>query len=69
MHALDTCSIGFTFVKTCEVFLCFVAIVRARSIMLTSLFFCFMSLASVTGFYTKDEPFSSAEKTPLKLEN
>ena len=32
-------------VKTCEVFLCFVAIVRVRSIML-----------SVTGFYTEDEP-------------
>ena len=32
-------------VKTCEVFLCFVAIVRVRSIMLTSLF----SLFYVTG--------------------
>ena len=32
-------------VKTCEVFLCFVAIVRDRSIMLTSLF----SLFYVTG--------------------
>ena len=28
-------------VKTCEVFLCFVAIVRVRSIMLTSLFALF----------------------------
>ena len=43
-------------VKTCEIFLCFVAIVRVRYIMLTSLF-CFTSLVSVPGFYTEDEPF------------
>ena len=43
-------------VKTCEIFLCFVAIVRVR-VMLTSLFFfCFTSLMSVTGFYTEDGP-------------
>ena len=35
-------------VKTCEVFLCFVAIVRVRSIMLTSLFSVF--------YVTEDEP-------------
>ena len=39
-------------VKTCEVFLCFVAVVRVRAIMLTSSIY----LLIVTGFYTKDEP-------------
>ena len=45
-------------VKTCEVFLSFVVIVRVRAIVLTSLFslICFTSLVSVTGFYTEDEP-------------
>ena len=43
-------------VKTCEVFLCFVAIVKVRSIMLTSLFCCFTSLVSVKGSYTEDKP-------------
>ena len=43
-------------VKTCELFLCFVAIVRVRSIMLTSLYSLFYVTVSVTGFYTEDEP-------------
>ena len=46
-------------VKTCEVFLCFVAIVRVRAIVLTSLFSLFTSLVRVTGFYTEDEPIYS----------
>ena len=47
-------------VKTCEVFLCFLAIVFLGSIVLTSLWLlcihCFTSLVSFTGFYTEDEP-------------
>ena len=48
-------------VKTCEGFLCFIAIIFLASIVLTSqwpLFFhCFTSLVSFTGFYTEDERF------------
>ena len=41
-------------VKTYEVFLCFVAVVSLRFIMLTSFFFlCFTSLVSVTGAYER----------------
>ena len=44
-------------VKTCEVFLCFVAIVRVRVCYVDFfVFFCFTSLVSVTGSYTEDEP-------------
>ena len=48
-------------VKTCEVFLCFLAIFFSRSsIVLTSQWLlcihCFTSLVSFTGFYTEDEP-------------
>ena len=44
-------------VKTCEVFLCFVAIVRVRVCYVDFfVFFVFTSLVSVTGFYTEDEP-------------
>ena len=40
-------------VKTCEVFLCFVAIVRVR-VYYVYFFVCFMSQVSVTVSYTKD---------------
>ena len=47
-------------VKTCEVFLCFLAIIFLGSIVLSSQWLlcihCFTSLVSFTGFYTKDEP-------------
>ena len=43
-------------VKTCEVFLCFVAIVRDRVYYVDFFVFRFTSLVSVTGFYTEDEP-------------
>ena len=42
-------------VRTCELFLCFVAIIRVRAIVLTS-FFCFTSLVSFTGSYTEAQP-------------
>ena len=49
-------------VKTCEVFLCFLAIFFLGSIVLTSQWLlcihCFTSLVSFTGFYTEDEPKS-----------
>ena len=48
-------------VKSCEFFLCFLAIIFPGSIVLTSQWLlcihCFMSLMSFTGFYTEDEPF------------
>ena len=47
-------------VKTCEVFLCFLAIILLGSIVLTSQWLlcihCFTSLESFIGFYTEDEP-------------
>ena len=47
-------------VKTCEVFLCFLAIVFLGSIVLTSQWLlcihCFTSLVSFTGFYTEVNP-------------
>ena len=45
-------------VKTREVSLCFVAILRVRVYYYLDsfVFFCFTSLASVTGSYTEDEP-------------
>ena len=47
-------------VKTCEVFLCFLAIIFLGSNVLSSQWLLcihwFMSLVSFTGFYTKDEP-------------
>ena len=47
-------------VKTCEVFLCFLAIIFLGSNVLTSQWLpCthfFTSAVSFTGFYTKDEP-------------
>ena len=44
-------------VRICELFLCFVAIVRVRAIMFTSLFsFFFTSLGSFTRSYTEAEP-------------
>ena len=43
-------------VKTFEVFLCFVAIVRVRSIMLTSLFSLFYVTGECHRFFTEDEP-------------
>ena len=43
-------------VRACEVFLCFVAIVRVRPIMLASLYSLFTSLVSGTGSCTEDEP-------------
>ena len=46
-------------VKSCEVFLCFLAIIFLGSIVLTSQWLlcihCFTSLVSLTGFYTEDE--------------
>ena len=46
--------------KTCEVFLCFLAIIFLGSILLTSQWLlcihCFTSLVSFTGFYSEDEP-------------
>ena len=64
---LFTCTVYITFgftavLKTCEVFLCFLAITCTflGSIVLTSLWLpcihCFMSLVSFTGFYTEDKP-------------
>ena len=47
----------FLAVKTCEVFLCSVAIARVRVYCVDFLvFFCFASLVSVTSSYTEDEP-------------
>ena len=47
-------------VKTCEVFLCFLAIIFLGSNVLTSQWLLcthfFTSAVSFTGFYTKDEP-------------
>ena len=47
-------------VKTCEVFLCFLATIFLGSIVLSSQWLlcihCFTSLVSFTGFYTEDEP-------------
>ena len=47
-------------VKTCKVFLCFLAIVFLGSIVLTSQWLlcihCFTSLVSFKGFYTENEP-------------
>ena len=47
-------------VKTCEVFLCFLAIIFLGSIVLASQWLlcihCFTSLVSFKGFYTEDEP-------------
>ena len=49
-------------VKTCEVFIFFVAIIFLGSIVLTSQWLicihCFTSLVSFTGFYSEDEPNS-----------
>ena len=46
--------------KTCEVFLCFLAIIFLGSILLTSQWLlcihCFTPLVSFTGFYSEDEP-------------
>ena len=51
---------GYLGVKTCEVFLCFLATIFLGSIVLSSQWLlcihCFTSLVSFTGFYTKDEP-------------
>ena len=47
---------GFPRCKNCELFLCLVAIVRVRAIVLTSLFSLFTSLVSFTGSYTETEP-------------
>lgn len=65
-------NLGLTGVKTCECFLCFVAIVRVRMYYVEffiCFFFCFTSLVSITditGSYTDDEPeinvFSSVSK-------
>ena len=53
---------GYLGVQTCEVFLCFLAIIFLGSIVLTSQWLlcihCFKSLLSFTGFYTEDEPSS-----------
>ena len=47
-------------VKTCEVFLCFLAFIFLGSIVLASQWLlcihCFTSLVSFKGFYTEDEP-------------
>lgn len=53
-------------IKTCEVFLCYVAIVRVRSIKLTSLFPFFTSLVSIAGFYNEDEPSSGSLELMMK---
>ena len=53
-----TKSRGYLSVKTCEGFLCFVAIVRVRVYCVDFFVFCFTSLVSVTGSYTQDEPKS-----------
>ena len=54
-------------VKTCEVFLCFLAIIFLGSIVLTSHWLlcinCFTSLVSFTGFYTEDEPTLGGAQT------
>ena len=54
-------------VKTCEVFLCFLAIIFLGSIVLTSYWLlcinCFTSLVSFTGFYTEDEPTLGVAQT------
>ena len=55
-------------VKTCEVFLCLVAIVKVRPMLtpLFSFFYVTTSLVSVTGFYTEDEakmPCLNRDKT------
>ena len=42
-------------VKTCEVFLCFLAIVSVR-VCYVDCFLCFTSLVSVRGSYSEDEP-------------
>ena len=47
-------------VKTCEVFLCFVAIIFLGSIVSNSLFS--LSLLNVTGSYTEDEPKNKRKK-------
>ena len=46
-------------VKTCEVFLCFIAIIFLGSTVLTSQLLCvlcFSSLVNLTGVYTEEEP-------------
>ena len=48
-------------VRTCELFLCFVAIVRVRVFYVDffTSFLCFTSLVSFTGSYTEAEPYFS----------
>ena len=60
-------------VKTCEVFLCFLAIIFLGPIVLTSLWLlcihCFTSLVSFTGLCTDDEPraaFNLLSQDPMK---
>ena len=62
---------GLPWCETCEVFLCFLAIILLGSIVLTSqgllCIHCFMSLVSFTGFYTENEPLCDSEWANYKL--